>query len=344
MRWYRTVKRIGGREYIYEQRTYREGGEVRTESRYLAPVAPVDRVIAVTSNEPINTSVEIAIVDNTTPPADDAEETVEDGINTTKKERPSPLKIRADLAVSKVSGKSLEMEHRRMCRHLKRLGLDGDNTPRILVVHGREATSRRRLTGGYKVTLPRSGKRTAFKREYRKALAGVWLDEVRRQNPVMYDRLKTAMHDEYRATKWALTRYFLSTKTKRKYALTLQIMWSNKLPVWYRSQLKPEVFGLTDHDAHTSWRDDATGLMVEISQRGIKSTEAKYKAVERRAYVACNREGKMLQAMCWRDSLSGRKRAQHRAYKRALARLRAANAARSKLAILRGVFGKKYRR
>src|SRR4051812_38582607 len=37
MGWYRIVKTIKGHRYIYEQRTWREGKHVRTESRYLGP-------------------------------------------------------------------------------------------------------------------------------------------------------------------------------------------------------------------------------------------------------------------------------------------------------------------
>lgn len=38
--WYPTVKRIKGRYYLYEQRTWREGPRVRSESRYIGPLDP----------------------------------------------------------------------------------------------------------------------------------------------------------------------------------------------------------------------------------------------------------------------------------------------------------------
>ena len=37
MGWYKVVKTIKGHRYIYEQRTWREGKHVRTESRYVGP-------------------------------------------------------------------------------------------------------------------------------------------------------------------------------------------------------------------------------------------------------------------------------------------------------------------
>ena len=38
MGWYKVVKTIKGHRYVYEQRTWREGKHVRTESRYVWPV------------------------------------------------------------------------------------------------------------------------------------------------------------------------------------------------------------------------------------------------------------------------------------------------------------------
>ena len=37
MGWYKVVKTIKGHRYVYEQRTWREGKHVRTESRYVGP-------------------------------------------------------------------------------------------------------------------------------------------------------------------------------------------------------------------------------------------------------------------------------------------------------------------
>ena len=40
MGWYQVVKTIKGRRYTYLQRTYRAGGQVKTENRYVGPLAP----------------------------------------------------------------------------------------------------------------------------------------------------------------------------------------------------------------------------------------------------------------------------------------------------------------
>lgn len=36
--WYPTIKTIKGRHYLYRQRTWREGGRVRTQSQYVGPI------------------------------------------------------------------------------------------------------------------------------------------------------------------------------------------------------------------------------------------------------------------------------------------------------------------
>ena len=41
MEWYRVVKTINGRRYIYEQKTYRQGKQVRTLNRYIGPASPL---------------------------------------------------------------------------------------------------------------------------------------------------------------------------------------------------------------------------------------------------------------------------------------------------------------
>jgi hypothetical protein len=40
---YRVVKTVKGRRYLYEQRTWREGNRVRTESRYIGPLDDAPR-------------------------------------------------------------------------------------------------------------------------------------------------------------------------------------------------------------------------------------------------------------------------------------------------------------
>ena len=53
MGWYRVVKTIKGHRYEYEQRTWREGRKVRTESRYIGPATPTEQP------EPVNTTPRI---------------------------------------------------------------------------------------------------------------------------------------------------------------------------------------------------------------------------------------------------------------------------------------------
>jgi hypothetical protein len=43
---YRVVKTIKGRKYVYLQRSYRVGGKVKTESRYVGPLARAVSAVA----------------------------------------------------------------------------------------------------------------------------------------------------------------------------------------------------------------------------------------------------------------------------------------------------------
>ena len=44
--WYRVIKTVKGHRYVYEQRTWRQGGRVRTENRYIGPAAAEAQVAA----------------------------------------------------------------------------------------------------------------------------------------------------------------------------------------------------------------------------------------------------------------------------------------------------------
>ena len=50
MQWYLVTKNIGGRPYHYRQRTYREGGKIRTQCKYVGPATDS----AVSSNPFLN--------------------------------------------------------------------------------------------------------------------------------------------------------------------------------------------------------------------------------------------------------------------------------------------------
>jgi hypothetical protein len=54
MAWYRTIKTIRGRRYVYLQRTWREGKRVRTENRYVGPAGdrPAAASASVNPSEP----------------------------------------------------------------------------------------------------------------------------------------------------------------------------------------------------------------------------------------------------------------------------------------------------
>ena len=52
MGWYQVIKAIKGHRYLYAQRTWREGKHVRTESRYIGPVADENAPASAASSPP----------------------------------------------------------------------------------------------------------------------------------------------------------------------------------------------------------------------------------------------------------------------------------------------------
>ncbi len=363
MQWYRVVKTIKGHRYLYRQRTYREGGKVRTQSQYIGPMnAEAETRSGTLRNPPPDVTPQFDIqkeVNTTEIQPDRPEEPA----------RPIPLKIRANIDKHQISRTSLEKEHERMLKRLEALGLDASQTPRILVADGSKVGMRRRLTGGYKVTMARrvrrgTGGRTAFRREYRKALAHMWLDEIERQHPLAFEQLRTDLNSAYQATKWAMLNYILQMQTpppkyrsvkKRvkvgrrwktvarklkvkqgpsRWALTLQILWSGQLPQSIRSKYSPQAFGLPDHERHRGWRDDSAAFVAEVMQCGYDKTVTRYRNEWRKADAAMTRAVNVYQSMGWRERLTGERSRQRTILKRAIARRTAVGEAGNKLALL----------
>ncbi|MCP4074304.1 MAG: hypothetical protein GY742_21650 [Hyphomicrobiales bacterium] len=73
MAWYTVVKTIKKQQYLYRQRTFRVGGKVRTESKYIGVVSSgaSDGVVSVTSYDEIEAQA-ISIKDNATTSHPDA--------------------------------------------------------------------------------------------------------------------------------------------------------------------------------------------------------------------------------------------------------------------------------
>lgn len=345
MGWYRVTKTIGGRAYVYAQRTYREGGKVRTENRYIGPAsaaagtgeAPRSQMPAARPKTAIPADEAVIIdevITTTNAPSRDASSPIDDYTETrTLKQhikQPSytlPLHLRFNAERYNISGRGLTAEHERVTKRMQMMGLVTEQLPPIVLnVSAKVGMRRRRLRGGYVVTMarhvrPGTGGRNAFRREYRKALAHRWLDQIEQQRPLYFEVIRTEMNDAYRHAKWEMTKFILNSSLKGKLAITLHILWTGQMPPTLRKRYDPQSFGMMDDDRRRGWRDDAAKVIGEVIQRGYPETVARTAQRWKKADSAvrrAEREFRMMGGVS--DFLSGRKRQQLRKIKMLRAR------------------------
>jgi len=250
-------------------------------------------------------------------------------LNTTKNEkskptkinRSRPLRIKAKVERHNISRTALEFEHRRFTRHMEGLGLNTERMGRVIVGVGKHVRCRRQRSGNYVITIPRfktkkkkgdigPATRTAFKREYRKALAGTYLDAIKAQDPKYYAGLEQTLH-------------FLHSK-----------MLSN----WSKLHIPSEKLGLADHERRDDWRQDAVAIMAEIQQRGWSQTYAKYMTELSKVESLTLRKLTECQKMTMIDRVSGKRRAARRELCKLNARRKALNEACNKISVLAPLF------
>lgn len=177
MQWYEVVKTIKGKRYRYLQRTYRVGVRVKTENQYLGQVGPV-----LAGTVPVSGGTEaieaVRIIDRSIPP---------------------PPSLRLDKHTrhrGDLSQAALYREEEDVRRQMVSMGVNTTNLKTIRL-RGDSPLGYEERRDGYFVYGPSSGQRTAFKREFRRALAERWLNAVMEQQPERYHRLCTFIASEF---------------------------------------------------------------------------------------------------------------------------------------------------
>lgn len=322
MNWYRVTKTINGRQYLYEQRTWREGAKVRTQSRSLGPVAPA-RSVKKTRKRHTEPETPVLSAINTTNPPD--------------------LVIKAKLDRIKVSQNAIEAEYKTFCRHLDQCGLAVGKMPQITVKHGKGIATKR-SKGGYTITVPKRRPdkqpvRNQTRREYRRALSQAWLDTLADQHPVLHERIETSLNHEHAERKRALVSYLMRTKSRTPaWALTLHFSMSGQLSQWNRKTFAAESFGLVDYDSQKNWRDGAASLMADIMKDGVGGTKRRFAGELKKAKLAEQAALRRYRKLSIVDHLNGRKAKQRQIMNRALARRAAINATFRQIETLEPLF------
>lgn len=280
-------------------------------------------------------------------------------LNTTKNKtsktdkiiRSQPLRIKAKVERHNISRTALEFEHRRFKRHMEGLGLKTDDMGRVLVGVGKQVKCRRQRSGNYVITIPRfkiqkqkgdigSATRTAFKREYRKALAGTYLDAIKAQDPKYYAELEQNLSVTFKAQNKAIARYLMNSKRKpsQNIGLTLHFLYSKMLSNWSKLHMSSEKLGLADHERRDDWRQDAAATMAEIQQRGWSQTYSKYMMeLSKVESFTLRKLGEYRDAGVL-DRLSGKRRKYAREFRKLNARRKALHAACDKISVLAPLF------
>ena len=282
-------------------------------------------------------------------------------LNTTNpKAKPKPekltpskphLRVKAKVERHNISRAALVGEHKRFTRHMTRLGLKKEDIGRVIVGTGKQVLCRRQRSGNYVITLPRfktkkkkgdidPATRTAFKREYRKALAGTYLDAIKAQQPTYYAGLEQNLSAAFKAQNKAISRYLMNSKRKpsENIGLTLHFMHSKMLSNWSKLHIPSERLGLADHGHRKDWRQDAQATMAEIQQRGWTQTYGKYMNELSKAESLTLRKLTECQKMGMLDRLSGKRRAARRELRKLNARRKALDEACNKISILAPLF------
>lgn len=296
MKWYFVTKKIGGRPYLYRQRTYREGGKVRTISQYVGPQADVS-LNDLPSDGPVSGKEQIASEadDAKILPKGDFEEYKPGRLNIPWDNPPKPRRERASatnwtdarlnwLAVQdklkerKISLTALQAEQRRVISHLDRMGLEGDRLATIRLEDG-WLGGYSRYRNSYRVKLASDGNgsgRNRFKRNYRLALAHAMLDQVYSQSPSQYDRLRTFMDGSWFNSKMLITGHILKSGDPKRLWWTLQFLWSGKVPTAMEKKLGRKGYRKISEISPAGWRDEAAHLIADVIHKGYKPSLKRY--------------------------------------------------------------------
>lgn len=345
---YRVIKTVKGIAYEYEQRSYRLGGQVKTESRYIGPASgSTARPGAGPAGDPgpeepgrqgappyADAGMDRAA---TAAPSDpEAHQAERSGQVRTESEAPGKpekprlsLQIKANLEALKISADSIEAEHKKHLARLEQSGIDPALLPRISIEHGASVTHQKKaFRRAYTVTVPKrtAGNRQKLRTEYRKALGRATIDAIEQSQPETYARLAFAFDASFRASQHALNRYLLNTDDPDKWikAFALKAFgYMNQV-----EQTTPDSIGLIDYGERKDWKGEFAELFAAVQGKGFDEVQAKSKqelANARRAETAAIKKKTI-----WIF-------ARRRAIKRAQARIQAHQENLRKLQILRSV-------
>jgi len=331
---YRIIKWVKDIPYLYEQMSYRMGGSVKTQSRFLGRA---------TEEEVRNYSNRVIAADshrvNQTAPRPKVITTNHDAL----------LESKINLEYYGISLQSLQGEWSAFTAHLRALGFDLSRLPKIKLRYGKTvAYKQSTLRNYYVATLPRGGKgfRTQFKTAFSHTLASMSLDLLREQRPEQYLQLASAFNQSFWGTQYALYTYILNSQDWKKRLKAFVFLWAgNSLLLEKVFPVNPQRIGLVDHSRRKDWKDEAIGLLAHIEKYRRDRTKQGFASVADEIHKQIYFARKDLQTarqayrQCFGAPLINpyKKRAKKRLLQ-ADARLRSQEELGRKIYLLRGIF------
>lgn len=170
MPWRPILKTVKGHQYAYLQRSFREGGRVRTESRYLGPA---DKVAGLSLSAAPAAANDAGFV-RLTPP---------DG-----------LRFRFPPESRNLDGERIQREYARVREWAQGLGVPLEVFPKMALRQGQQSGFRRSWRGGgFIVSFGKQEGRKAGRAAFAEAVGQAFLDGVRSANPFAFQALESRL-------------------------------------------------------------------------------------------------------------------------------------------------------
>lgn len=278
---YKVLKKIKGNLYWYLQESFRVGSQVKSKCTYLGPalggLGAGGTVVATTETR--STPQTTQDQENKLP-LQDTGNPEQTKTQTTKRNKTflqlaeSKLKITINLEKHKISKLSLKKTLNTHLQYLSNIGIDPSTMPKIKLKYGgiNSETSKHTknlFDNGYRVSLPllRSGQRTVFLTEYRKAVAKSGLDLIKEQNPCLLAELKSEFDQSYKRTNQLVGTYLMNTNDRDGAIKAFVLNYFGIYHAARNSTIDVQDVGLTDKK-RTCWEDEYTDIMQDIIHRG----------------------------------------------------------------------------
>jgi|GEM_PF-6871117 len=309
MPWRPVLKTVKGHQYAYLQRSFREGGRVRTESRYLGPADKLAELSPPAAVPAANGAGFVRL-------------TAADG-----------LRFRFAPDSRNLDGERLRREYTRVRDWAQGLGVPPETFPKVVLRQGKQSGFRRSWRGGgFVVSFGKQEGRKAGRAAFADAAGHAFLDGVRSANPFAFRALESRLDPSFRTTNRLVFQALAADGERSRLALTLQLSVFGF--IHRATGLKAEEVGLARYGKRKSWEDEAATLLGEVATQGFRHAEGRRDKAISAAYAREYRLRRKFQKASLFDRFTGKRRVLGRELVGATVARMAAEEARRKLHLL----------